>query len=639
MTSSTRYRIHPAIGIARVGNAPASEFFVGPELPGQTTPVAADIGTPVPPFKSNGLIKRQAARFRIWEYIETDGVWSPAREVSLADDDVAQLTWTVHLANRKATFFEFSGLAGSPRHQIPNDKRRNAGGDPRIRDIDPLARSIAGQSAGPIELSKGTSATPNQECWPDLPESSAITSLGQLRTDADGRLIVIPGAGITAAVEGADAITNYANNDGWFDDVGDGPITATLTMRGPDDSLIECDVAGAWLLVGPPDFAPPLPQVVSLYDVLFDVAVRHLPIPADESVYQTGELARLGALAADLRVDDPSGAPVQQLSSYRVDFDTDVAPILRAAMVVTSVFEPAHQPFAALGGTGFDTDVFSQLADPGRPSGIRPQIFRKVRKPPGFGSSTTWPDDRMPRLLGDDPFTDTHPAAVRGLTLTPTQYVILKAWQDKNVGFIGSRLGPSSLLDGPAAEAITPHGLDRAALENASGGAFFPGIEVSWLIREPSLFAEPFRIRHGAPSPYLGAGEDTTTVGAGYFSRQMALPWLADFRLCTAQAPREDPDPTHSDVQSASDDMWGWWPSQRPDHVLSESGQRARWHRATGPQGETGLWANNSELPSDEEMMDNWWKFGFVAVVELVADGMSPSAQRYRETERADTHP
>ena len=144
MTSPPRYRIHPAIGIARVGNAPASEYFVGPEMPGQTARDNADIGTAVPPYKSKGLIKRQAARFRVWEYTEADGVWSPTREVSLADDDVAQLTWTVHLANRKATFFEFNGLAGSPRHQIPNDKRRNVGDDPRIRDIDPLPRSISG---------------------------------------------------------------------------------------------------------------------------------------------------------------------------------------------------------------------------------------------------------------------------------------------------------------------------------------------------------------------------------------------------------------------------------------------------------------------------------------------------------------
>ena len=97
-----------------------------------------------------------------------------------------------------------------------------------------------------------------------MPETSAIRSLGQLRTDDAGRLIVVPGEGITTAVDGAAAIAHYANNDGWFDDVGDGPITASLTMRGPDGAVIECDVAGAWLLVGPPDFAPPLPQVVSL---------------------------------------------------------------------------------------------------------------------------------------------------------------------------------------------------------------------------------------------------------------------------------------------------------------------------------------------------------------------------------------
>ena len=124
MSSTARYRIHPAVGIARVGNADPSDYFLGPELPNQRTGAAPrGAGTAVPPFKSNGLVKRQAARFRIWEYVENAGVWSASREVSLADDDVAELTWTVHLANRKASFFEFRGLDGSPdgksKHQAP----------------------------------------------------------------------------------------------------------------------------------------------------------------------------------------------------------------------------------------------------------------------------------------------------------------------------------------------------------------------------------------------------------------------------------------------------------------------------------------------------------------------------------------
>src|ERR1051325_4316727 len=54
-----RVVIHPAIGIARVGNSP-DEWFLGPEVPGPH---------PIPRggFKdSAGRIKRQAARFRLY---------------------------------------------------------------------------------------------------------------------------------------------------------------------------------------------------------------------------------------------------------------------------------------------------------------------------------------------------------------------------------------------------------------------------------------------------------------------------------------------------------------------------------------------------------------------------------------------
>jgi len=54
-------RIHPAIGIARVGDHP-TEFFIGPETPG--------LYTPPPTYKSGTppAIKRQGARFRIFAY-------------------------------------------------------------------------------------------------------------------------------------------------------------------------------------------------------------------------------------------------------------------------------------------------------------------------------------------------------------------------------------------------------------------------------------------------------------------------------------------------------------------------------------------------------------------------------------------
>ena len=80
-----QYRIHPAIGIARVGNSP-DEFFIGPEIPGLGPTGDTKVGTRVPSFKSSGKIKPQAARFRIWEYVEKNGVIEPQREASEGRD-------------------------------------------------------------------------------------------------------------------------------------------------------------------------------------------------------------------------------------------------------------------------------------------------------------------------------------------------------------------------------------------------------------------------------------------------------------------------------------------------------------------------------------------------------------------------
>src|SRR5262245_6861927 len=118
------YRIHPAIGIMRVGNAPADTFFIGPEFPGRGPTGDSSVGTKVPEFKVGGLIKPQAARFRIWEYVEKNGKLEPSREINLDEKDCIQIVWRVHVANRKASFFEFSNLQGE--QPGPPPPRRNA---------------------------------------------------------------------------------------------------------------------------------------------------------------------------------------------------------------------------------------------------------------------------------------------------------------------------------------------------------------------------------------------------------------------------------------------------------------------------------------------------------------------------------
>lgn len=600
MATARRYRIHPAIGVARVGNVDPDDFFLGPERPSQAVTGVAGVGTTTPPFKSGGRVKRQAARFRVWEYIEMGGVWNPSREVTLDDKDVIDLTWTVHVANRKASFFAFRGLAGStllPKQPAPL-RRNNGVPDRRTLEIDPLQRSVSGRSAKPVDLDKDGSANPRKELWPTPQPVPAITSLGQLRTDGKGRLVFLPAGGVCAARGGA-PITDYANNDGWFDDVCDGPVTARLRMK-VGGNTVSIAAEPAWVLVGPPDFAPDLPQQVTLYDCLLDVAVRRGLVPKDESLYTAGALGAMAGLAKDL------GGGGTTLTTYKVRFDEDVAPVLRGALASVWTLGVAQHAHATIDPAA----VWGLLSDPAQPDTVRKLLFSYLRKPGTRGPSS--PGD-MPRLLGDDPY-DSYKTGLIGLSLTVTQYAIMERWAAG--AFLATGFGPASLTAPPVAAAITPGGLDRAALEHASGGSFFPGIEVGWSIREPGVFAGPLRVKPGAGSRYVGDPKGTV-VGAGYFSRQMALPWLADFLQCQAEIQRF----------SVPRVEWGWWPSQRPDAVYPTAasaktrGAMPLWTRAQSgagtawPAAADGPSPRSAELPSYSQMVAHWWKFGFLTAV------------------------
>ncbi|MEQ9239112.1 LodA/GoxA family CTQ-dependent oxidase [Coleofasciculus sp. E2-BRE-01] len=68
----TKCAIYPAIGIARIGNAP-DDFYLAPEIPGQ--PAEVENG-----YKdSQGKVKKQVARFRIYGLTEDGEVAEVAK--------------------------------------------------------------------------------------------------------------------------------------------------------------------------------------------------------------------------------------------------------------------------------------------------------------------------------------------------------------------------------------------------------------------------------------------------------------------------------------------------------------------------------------------------------------------------------
>jgi hypothetical protein len=231
-------------------------------------------------------LRRQAARFWVFEYDDEQPDAAP-RAIFAGEDGVERIEWTVHLANKKAIWFEFDdirGITGDESQGVPyppNWPLRNQDWIPpdqpeerrRRLIIDPGPRQLTDRNQR-IEIEKGNGGG-FAETWPGpLVGGKEITSLGTMVTDDKGRLVVAGGFGTAGAAEQdampPDGRLDFVNNNKWFDDVSDGPVTARVVFA---DGTSQ-EVTPSWLTVGPPDYAPSIENIVTIYDLLYDLALR-----------------------------------------------------------------------------------------------------------------------------------------------------------------------------------------------------------------------------------------------------------------------------------------------------------------------------------------------------------------------------
>jgi hypothetical protein len=545
----------------------------------------------IAPFKSDdGRVLARGTRFRIFAY--EDG--GPPREVHIGapGGDVVKVEWTVEIANRKAAFFKFLGPLGM---RGPYDSllfrlpwvRRNSSRTGVLRDA-------LVQSTKPTTIASGATAAVDltNEC---ALTKGAIPVLGDLRVDAQGNLIVCGGYGhavylpeLNGGALRDGSLSDFANNNGWFDDIADGPVHATLTLQDGSRVRVEGD-DGAWVASAPPDFAPGLRPIRSMWDTLIDLYVRTRPRELQSAREFQGspwlEMAN-------------EWAKTNSLGAFVPKFTRDIYPILRAAAAIPSVFSVRSRPIAH---HRFDDELLAQLGGPGSLKSARQAVFRRMRHPDNRAYDLTL----MPLLNGDDVpphVPEGYPSLAPLMrlvarwqifpkpfaALSPLQYALLERWAEGRF---------EEDWQGPPEPTATPSALDRdrAALETAVGGAFFPGIEASWLLAEGHLLGSVLRIKSRQPILREHSAIGTIRFGPGIVTGQMALPWHADFASC-----RKTPSLNGElDV--------GWWPTQRPDDVFVK-----------GPGGELvpKRWAGPiDDAPAAERhlaMVQDWSSHGFV---------------------------
>lgn len=585
-------KIYPPIGIARLGDSTDDEgWFVIPDEPHEKMSSDEKFSY----RDAHGAIKRQAAEFRIVAFDANDEVIGELH----ADEARVRIQWTVELANTKAEWYEFRGTGdalGQFRHSLDLGPaadawaRRNS--DTRDRStlrICPGPRDIAG-----ISQQNGQAENADKYSFIGRFRNSDVY-LGELRTDRHGRLLVLGGRGVSRSVADNEEekrdqearylqwIQDYANNDSWHDDTSDGPVRAAVEVDGNRVPV----KGGAWVIVAPPDFAPDIGNIVTLYDAMEDAALRH----------------RLSDPLAMLRPTD------------QVEYWHDIAPILARLDAYSWVNE------LGLRGHGFqksasflnDRTVVEALSTPSSSIGseYRSRIFSVIREPVyDVGPEASRERAKrqataffMPPLSGDEG--DRAEGEPRTwLSVTRAQHERLRRWQEGDfmaAPVAGSKVHASA--ESLALPESNPRGdgsglvaLIRSVLERACGGAFYPGIEITSICREKELYSEAFRI-------------DTDKFQAGDMTKYMACPWQADFYECRD----------------------AWWPAQRPDSIIQQADYEEILKEFPDERREAGLpkmlftrksWARNIEFkrPSPD---------GLLAVV-IGATDPAGSSDQYR---------
>lgn len=644
----TVLRIHPSIGFARVGNS--DEFYLAPETlaaaPGEGAvsgglPIRAgtesDHITSADVRDPEGALKRQAARFRIYRYDADEAEAYPnggGTEIAIGDTldgrTVADVIWTVHVANKKANCYVLeypsSGLLsvmanyeqGLPPLRNPTFGDPNSPDRVRRLTIDPGPRTIAGRGAGPVALDRDTPASccdPATGAVTELPgypksfpsdsfdilycPSGDIETLGRLETDERGRLLVVAADGRACAWFQPDGapypLSADVDNDGWFDDTGDGPVSAVVVF---DDGSVE-PVQGAWVVATDPSYAPQTPNVVTLWDDIFDTWVR-----------------RLGLL--------PGLFNVGYNPDFRPSFDEHLVPFFRAAaMQRWNTYLPPYaiEAHDAVGRITAGDDPGTTLL-----SGLG-----YIRNPNNQGEADVGVP-LMPLSLGD--------AGAPFMQPTFTQYFFLSQWDAGRFdpGGTTPALGPGEFLD-------------KASLFNCLGGRFSPGIDMTFCVRDPELWVQdwqttgggPFRIKpalldysSATPGvPFLTQGYVPVHTGdaglePGDTSKFMALPWHTDYNSCATHP--SSPNPTNSTT------LYWSWPAQRPVSVyvaadVTDGQLPDQRYSVRGPGTESPDPSAQGRYLDRINIIDHWWKIGLILQGSAIGDGGQYPAQDFLEVE------
>lgn len=302
-----------------------------------------------------------------------------------------------------------------------------------------------------------------------------------------------------------------------------------------------------WVVVVPPNYAPLLKSVRTMWDLMRDLAISHkLPKACEQP---------------------PLQAP------KRPSFQNDIRPLFERLTHLEWVNAGYAAAFGWKGPLHFtDPQWLARLASRSptvkelrRSLANQFRVFDRDARSPipwpwQYGDAMNVPPAHTPR---------------QNVAISNTQLKMLQQWADGEFvpDYPPKREPPRAIEDVPLAE--QPDTLDRASLEFCLADAFHPGCEMTWPMRQPSIYMAAFRVLH-APAGWIEADygpqlsldmipppANHPFLGQvpGGITRWMAVPWQTDTASCRdAGAYGKSYDPY----------LPTFWPARVPNEVLNE---------------------------------------------------------------------
>ena len=509
-------------------------------------------------------------------------VYRNDEELTLDHQNVESIEWTVHLANKKSESYNFHeqkgnllfGTANSYQSQgvLLRNSKLKMHIDRQKLIIDPGPRTISGANQE-IAISRNN-ISPDYSHGNFPPEKvkygHPIKKLGDLKTDSEGRLLVLGGLGRSG---GDIKLTSYGGVDSWYDDISDGSVTCTITFKNQQPPV----TLKAWVIVGPPDFAPEIVNITSWDDTMFDVGVRYKNLVPD--MYDKNLYLEYGGF-------NPN---------FRANYERDILPIIKRISGYQWVANV--QSMSAFFSNIFD---FSDNSDANK--GNRMQYFEYFREPipqKVINNGTTPPPDYpsvhyevfnrknepkiplMPLKSGSNSVSNYN--IKKFMALTQTQYFLLKQWAKGE--FDNTEPEPYPGVDQR----------NSASVGNVVGLPQCPGIEITWTTQNPAIYEDndAYRIKQRDYDYYANGLTPTRDECEGDgcepvdLTKRMSIPWQADFFNCTIQLVNFDDFNTNKVPESEIGNGSGkskkeedplvpkpptyyayWWPPQVPWDVL-----------------------------------------------------------------------